>query len=249
MGDATNSTFKYSFEPVKEDKISHVVNDWIEFDSCWERGGRVQVPCTRTRSSSCRGDSFSVQTPPRDSNTLHKLINLSHSGQQWRQSIRQMALNLPPLRSPVSFKSSDRPSISYIPTGLVDEHRRVEGHRGGSCDILSHWAKRCKWFPSKGLSLLTWEGERCMRLINIQMPTACISHCWEQNEGSNAFNTSFPRWSPTVPTSCCLSACVVFLCPSKLNALAQEKEPQEGWVASRWLGSPSASPIHLRRIF
>lgn len=27
-------TFKYSIEPVKDDKISHVVSDGIEFDSC-----------------------------------------------------------------------------------------------------------------------------------------------------------------------------------------------------------------------
>lgn len=129
----------------------------------------------------------------------------------------------------VSFKSSlycptQHLLTANVPDALVCKHGRVEGHRGGSCDILSHWAKRCKWFPSKRVSLLTWEGESRAPLINIQMPTVCISHCWEQNEGSDAFNTSFPRWCPTVPTSCCLSACVVFLCPSKLKALAQEME-------------------------
>lgn len=105
--------------------------DWIEFDSCWERGGRVQVPCTRTRQSSCRGDSFGVQTPPRASNTLHKLtkvtVFLSHSGQKWRQRIRWISLNSAPLKSSVSFKSSDRPRIS---DGI---HSRWLGARAQAC--------------------------------------------------------------------------------------------------------------------
>lgn len=77
------------------------------------------------------------------------------------------------------------------------------------------------------------DGERCVQLINIQMPTVCICLSCEQNEGSGAFNTSFPGWSPTVPTSCCLSTCVGCLCPSMLNVLAQEMEIQKSLVAKQ----------------
>lgn len=38
-----NSTFKYSIEPVKKDKISHVVSKRMGYDS-WLEGGTSLVP-------------------------------------------------------------------------------------------------------------------------------------------------------------------------------------------------------------
>lgn len=58
----SNLTFKYSIEPAKKDKISHVVSKRMGYDSWLERKGRGTslVPCGNVTETS-RPDSRAVR--------------------------------------------------------------------------------------------------------------------------------------------------------------------------------------------